>query len=284
MNRVFVHAGLIGLLIGTPLQAGPFQTYGGCGQSYVTSYAPTYTSGPYIYPAGYYPTTTSYTNYASVDYTFYRPASDLVNARLAQEAADQAVGKFKAELAQQAAAQQQQAKDAADLEWKRQITLAIQALGQQQAPVDPEMAKLRAENAQMRAALQRIIDAKQMPPKVDPNTPPTIPAPKDVPTPQPPPPGKTVGDANVIQAFKQVVDSKCIKCHGDGNPERMQLGHPERLTYADLSDCIARMASPVKELAMPKDKPGTVTSDDVLPFQLLQATAPRKARSEVANH
>lgn len=292
MNRTLISAGLIGLLLGSPVNAG--QVYGSCGQSYstgyVSSYTPTYVSGPTYYPAGYYPATTSYSTYTPTDYTFYRPGSDIINTRLAQEAATAAVDKFKAELATQQAQQAAAMKEQADAQWKQQITLAIQALGQQRAgpPVDPEVARLQAENEQMRATLKRIIEGQRGQPAASgpKDIPPPVPVPKDglPPIPNVPQPGPADGpgkpaDQNVLQAFKQAVDSKCIKCHGSGEPERMQLGHPERMTYEDYGDCITRMARPANlKGAMPKDKPGTCTGDDVLPFQLLQVDAPHRSK------
>ena len=285
MTRPLVCAALIGLLAAAPPAiAGPY--YGSCGQSYA------YVQPTYVAPAYSPPTPCSTAYVPPVTYDFFRPGQDIINARLAKEAADAAVDKFKAELASQQQAAAAAAKAQEDQQFKATVMQALQALAQQRAaPVaDPRTVQLEADNAKLKETLKRLIESQRtgagLPPQPptagSPQPPPMPPVPRvDAPAvPQPPAANAAVGksDANVLAAAQQFLTAKCVRCHGDGSAPRLNLTHAERLTYDDLSDCISRIASPVKELAMPKDKPGTVTGDEALPLQLLQATAPRRGK------
>lgn len=281
-------AGLVATLLGVPAPAsgGPVcQTGYFPQQTYVQSYsAPSYVA----------PTYSTYVPYAVPVDTFYRVAPDLAAARVAAEAADAAIAKLKAEMARQAADQQATADRAAQLQFQQQVLAVLQQLAAGKAPpaTPDDYARLQAENAQMRAALEKII-REGRPPAAGPApagpTPPIPPpgAAAEPPPAAPPPipPGATGALVNpakpeLVASVKKLFAANCMPCHSTGNAEHLtDLTAPERLTYEKLCDCFNRTVSNNPKFVMPKGKPpGSVPAELPPAVHELSITAPHDPR------
>lgn len=280
-------AGLVGTLLAVPTaNAGPICQSGYFPQQ---TYVQTY-SAPHVAPI--------YTPYAVPVDTFYRVAPDLAAARVAQEAADAAIAKLKAELARQAAEQQAGADRAAQQQFQQQVMVVLQQLAAGRAPAPDaaaaELERLKAENTQMRATLEKIVREGRPPAGATGPTPPSPPPgaaaepPPAVPKVEPPPPippGAAAPPVNpakaeLVSAVRKGFAANCMPCHSAGNAEHLtDLTAPERLTYEKLTDCFNRMVSNNPKFVMPKGKaPGSIPAD--LPVQVheLTFTAPHDPR------
>jgi len=329
MKRIavgLIFAMLVGILLAIPANATAGD-YGCNSRYYQPSYynsgysTPAYYTPRYSYPAGYYPQTYSNTPYVPVtpyvppgtcvdtpngtvcnqvqpfavptpivSSTLYNVAPDLANARIAQEAAAQAINGLKAEFAKQQEQAKAEAKEQRQVEFQNQV-LQLLARNQQTAPLAypaaplaypaaplvpqlPAMSpaemdrlmRLEADNANMRAVLQRIASTPPAP---------TAPATGAPPIPPGSPPGAgsgtPVGSATKGQLLEQVravAASNCMPCHGANKAPRVDLTDPAKLTYNLLSDCVNRMISDDNTFRMPRDKP-QVSLADVSAFQRL---------------
>lgn len=251
-----IYAALIVMLLAIPTRAGS------------PCYPTNYQQG-YVYPAGYYPQTYSQTIYSqqyevSPYYPTFRVAQDLVTARLIEEAVNAAHAKDKAEYARQQESARQAAIEQQNAAFQQQMLAAIQQLQQQRLPAtiptvaDPEVARLRAENEQMKAALQQIIQAQKGP---QPQALPEPPKASAQPIPNQP-------KNPVLDNVKLAVANNCMPCHGAGKSPRMDLSDPTKLTAKDVALCMALMGDPDDKKRMPKDKP-PVTGEVYFAFSQL---------------
>lgn len=224
----------------------------------------------------------------------YRIAPDLANARLAQEAADATIGKFKAELARQQAENEARADRQANRDFQQSVIQILQnnrqvgspgtysqpppaQMGPVQMTVPPELIQaiqqLQADSAQFRAYIEqgskRMVESPAIP------SPPAIP-----PAGGPPNPKANSGPAEA--AKKGVADKQhgCLECHYTGNPKKLtDLTDPSKLYYEKAIDCINRMISSDPEFVMPKGKkPGTAPAELVGAFHDLSRTAQHDPR------
>lgn len=282
-------AGLVGTLLAVPTaSAGPVCQSGYFPQQ---TYAPAYSAPAYVAP-----TYSTYVPYAVPVDTFYRVAPDLAAARVAAEAADAAIAKLRAEMAKQAAEQQAGADRAAQLQFQQQVLAVLQQLAAGKAPpaVPDDYARLQAENAQMRATLEKIVregrpgtapapTGPNPPPRAAAEPPPTVPAAPAPGTTAPPPipPGATGALVNpakpeVVASVKKMFAASCMPCHAAGNGKLSDLSRPELLTYEKCTDAIRRMITNNPKKVMPKDKPpGTA------PLDLVSAVEDQIGRAHV---
>lgn len=251
-------AGLVGVLLAVPAPA----LAGPCGysQTYYQPYvAPTYTQAytPYVPPVKYVPVE-----------TFYQVGQATLNARLVQEAVDAAAAKTKAEFAAQAAAQVAAAKDEQNRLFQQQVLqLLSQHAALSPAAVDPEKEQLKADNAQMRATLQQIVEAQKAKPPAGPATggtaPPLPPAPPTPGTPKVEAPAQGNPLASAKTVLMNCFKDRCASCHN--GTDQKALGNPDAMPTERLADCVARMKSQDAKKRMPK------TGDAVLAEQFFAA-------------
>jgi hypothetical protein len=277
-------------------------------QYYQPTYYPTYTQtyyppAPasqttcYNTPAGTVCNTTTNGQYASYNNayntpveTFYRVAPDLAQARIAQEASAETLKQFRIEMAAQAEATRKVEAEKRDSEFKAQVLQLLSAsrVGVTGGPVvggyDPDRDRLQAENAQLRATLdklskemERMITQPQVP--AGPTTPkPTgSPVGPGTPTPavEPPKPSpKPVG--NPVELVKATTAQYCMPCHQQQG--RLNLTDPAKLYYEDLADCINRLASDNPDFVMPKPSAGkgNLPLESFQAFQRLSEKAPHR--------
>jgi hypothetical protein len=278
-------------------------------QYYQPTYYPTYTQtyyppAPasqttcYNTPAGTVCNTNTNGQYASYNNayntpveTFYRVAPDLAQARIAQEASAETLKQFRIEMAAQAEATRKVEAEKRDSEFKAQVLQLLSAsrVGVTGGPVvggyDPDRDRLQAENAQLRATLDKL--SKEMERMI---TQPPIPAPgpttpkptgspvgPGTPTPaiEPPKPNpKPVG--NPVDVVKATTAQYCMPCHQQQG--RLNLTDPARLYYEDLADCINRLASDNPDFVMPKPSAGkgNLPLEAFQAFQRLSEKAPHR--------
>lgn len=202
--------------------------------------------------------------------TFYRVAPDLAEARLIQEATEVSLQKFRGELAKQAEEAKRAEADRADREFKATV---LQALTRQGGTVpsgalavgggyDPDRQRLEQDNAQLRAALEKM--AKDMealmsrtatpPNPTGPVQPPA--GPPAVGTPQAKGPAANLPPD---QLAKLTIGESCMPCHQSAG--RKNLTDLSKLYYEDFTDIINHIISDDPAFVMPppdsgKPKPG----------------------------
>lgn len=285
------------LLVPTPANAGNYGcNYAGYTQPYYPNNY--YQSGHYVYPAGYYQQTYSSSPYVQaapysapyvpppgtcIDtsggtvcnqgygnsshptgydqnpyYPQFRVAQDVINARLAQEAAIAAVNTLKSEMAKEAATQKALALEQRNIEFQNSVLqmLAqrpqpVQVVTQPSAPqvvgppaVDYDRARLEAENAAMKAALLRIA-----------NTPPPPAAPPVAAPGAIPPAVPRAANDPVIGNLQLAINNGCMPCHGNGKSPRLDMSDCSKLTGKQIADSMRRMGLPQADKDhMPKDR------------------------------
>ncbi len=276
-----VFAGLVGLLLAVPSQAGNCgyggSYYYGTSSSYtpVTYYQPVVQTPVYSAPAAYTP------NPYNID-TLFRVAPELaygrINEEVAGKSAKAAVELFKAELQQQEAQRQKEADRARQ---ERLLTSMESALQQQgailqqllsgrpvtdpntfpQAPGgDPEKARMAEEIRQLRAILEQQQQQGQQP---KPPAPPKLPNPPEIPPAKGGnPPKAPAGGGNAIQTVSAAfTGSKCLDCHGGNKPSRMNLSDPGRLTRENWKEVYYRLTTNQPRDVMPPPDSGHTPMD-----------------------
>lgn len=259
MKIAAVFVGLLATLLAVP---SPEATAG-----YPTTVCNTYQTGygyspSYAYPAGYYPATYSATPYipaVQTQYvateTFYQVGAATTQKRLAEEVSAQTLALFKAELQRQADAQAAAQEKAENRAIQQQILQALLAKNQQPTQalpaVDPDVARLRADNEKLRATLEQIVAQQRAQ-----QTAPPPPAPPAGNPPPNAPQSRNGANGGIIDpvAWKQATVS-CMPCHDADKAPRMNLTDPTKLKTEDVALCLKRMKEDTpKEPRMPKGK------------------------------